>query len=241
LFLPSRAASPLIVILHGGPESQFRPEFNPLIQYFLHLGFAVGVPNFRGSTGYGRTFTHLDDVRNRMNAVRDAECFLCYLKERSDLKGKIDFSKVAAWGGSYGGFMVLGCLYHSPDAWAAGVDIVGIANFVTFLRNTGPWRRKLRIAEYGDPEKDYDFLNSISPVTNADKIKAPLFVIHGNNDPRVPLGEAEQIAGTMQKLGREVHLLKFESEGHGLHKVKDRIVAYSQAIDFLLKHLTPGS
>jgi dipeptidyl aminopeptidase/acylaminoacyl peptidase len=239
IYMPRETMSPapLLVYLHGGPESQFRPAFSPLLQYFLHLGIAVGVPNFRGSTGYGRTFTHLDDVRKRMHTVRDVEGFLSHLKSDPDISKKIDFSKVAAWGGSYGGFMVLGCLYDIPDAWAAGVDIVGIANFVTFLKNTGPWRRKLRMAEYGNPEKDYDFLTSISPVTNAAKIKAPLFVIHGNNDPRVPLGEAEQIAETMQKLGREVHLLKFESEGHGLHKVKDRIEGYSQAIDFLLTHL----
>jgi dipeptidyl aminopeptidase/acylaminoacyl peptidase len=133
--------------------------------------------------------------------------------------------------------MVLGCLYANPELWAAGVDIVGIANFVTFLRNTGPWRRKLRIAEYGDPDKDHDFLIKISPVSNAEKIKAPLFVIHGENDPRVPLEEAEQITETMKKLGREVHLLKFDAEGHGLHKIKDRIQGYSQAIAFLLDHL----
>ncbi len=242
IYLPKevRGPSPLLLYLHGGPESQFRPTFNPLFQYFLSLGIAIGVPNFRGSTGYGRAFTHLDDVKNRMNTVRDVESYLSYLKA-SEIGEKIDFAKVAAWGGSYGGFMVLGCLYDIPDAWAAGIDIVGIANFVTFLRNTGPWRRKLRIAEYGDPDRDYEFLTSISPVTNAAKIKAPLFVIHGNNDPRVPLGEAEQIAETMQKLGREVHLLKFESEGHGLHKIKDRIEGYSQAIDFLLSHLElPG-
>ncbi|MDH2901824.1 MAG: S9 family peptidase [archaeon] len=236
LFLPKdqRENYPLLVLLHGGPESQFRPTFNPLIQYFLHLGFAVGVPNFRGSTGYGRTFTHLDDVRNRMNTVKDVESFIVNLRGRSDLQGKIDFGKIAAWGGSYGGFMVLACLYANPDLWAAGVDIVGIANFVTFLRNTGPWRRKLRIAEYGDPDKDNEFLSSISPVTNAEKIRAPLFVIHGANDPRVPLEEAEQITSTLERLGRRVHLMKFDAEGHGLHKIKDRIEGYSQALAFLL-------
>lgn len=236
LFLPNdqNGDYPLLVLLHGGPESQFRPTFNPLIQYFVDLGFAVGVPNFRGSTGYGRTFTHLDDVRNRMNTVKDVESFIVNLKRRSDLQGRIDFGKIAAWGGSYGGFMVLACLCANPELWAAGVDIVGIANFVTFLRNTGPWRRKLRIAEYGDPDKDNEFLSSISPVTNAEKIRAPLFVIHGANDPRVPLEEAEQITSTLERLGRRVHLMKFEAEGHGLHKIKDRIEGYSQALAFLL-------
>ncbi len=240
VFLPKasqKEAFPLLVYLHGGPESQFRPAFNPLIQYFLHLGIAVGVPNFRGSTGYGRTFTHLDDVYNRMNTVKDVESFVSSLRANKEISEKIDFTRIAAWGGSYGGFMVLGCLYSNPDLWAAGVDIVGIANFVTFLRNTGPWRRKLRMAEYGDPDKDGEFLSRISPVNNAEKIRAPLFVIHGTNDPRVPLGEAEQIVETMRKLGREVHLMKFEGEGHGLHKIKDRIEGYSSAIEFLSEHL----
>jgi dipeptidyl aminopeptidase/acylaminoacyl peptidase len=240
IFLPrssERESFPLLVYLHGGPEAQFRPTFSPLIQFFLKLGIAIGVPNFRGSTGLGRTFTHLDDVLNRMNTVKDVESFIARLKEDSGISKKIDFSRIAAWGGSYGGFMVLGCLYSNPELWAAGVDIVGIANFVTFLRNTGPWRRKLRIAEYGDPDKDGEFLSKISPVNNADKIRAPLFVIHGTNDPRVPLEEAEQIAETMTRLGREVHVLKFEGEGHGLHKIKDRIEGYSKATEFLLRHL----
>jgi dipeptidyl aminopeptidase/acylaminoacyl peptidase len=239
LYLPknNKKQAPLIVYLHGGPESQFRPTFDPLFQYLLHLGIAIGVPNFRGSTGYGRTFTHLDDVMNRMNTVRDVENFILALKQKKYLNNRIDFSKIVAFGGSYGGFMVLACLYSNPDLWAAGVDIVGIANFVTFLQNTSPWRRKLRIQEYGDPERDRDFLLNISPVTNAYKIKAPLYVIHGTNDPRVPLGEAEQIVSTLEKLGRRVKILKFEGEGHGLHKVSDRIDALSKAIEFLLEQL----
>jgi dipeptidyl aminopeptidase/acylaminoacyl peptidase len=238
LYLPKGGKKhPLLVYLHGGPESQFRPTFNPLLQYFLSIGIAVGVPNFRGSSGYGRTFFHLDDVYKRMDTVKDVAAFVSHLKERSAVANRIDFDKVFAFGASYGGFMVLACLYANPDLWAAGVDIVGIANFVTFLKNTGPWRRKLRAAEYGDPDRDYDFLTNISPVSNAEKIRAPLFVIHGVNDPRVPLQESEQIAQTMEKLGREVHIMKFESEGHGLHKVKDRIEGYSEAIQFLLRHV----
>ena len=117
-----------------------------------------------------------------MDTVKDAEFALRHVLDRYP----IDRTKVAAWGGSYGGFMVLACLYTNPSLWAAGVDIVGISNFVTFLKNTGPWRRNLRIAEYGDPEKDKDFLESISPNNNAHLIKSPLFIIHGTNDPRVP-------------------------------------------------------
>jgi dipeptidyl aminopeptidase/acylaminoacyl peptidase len=236
LYLPKEAAPPfpLIVLLHGGPESQFRPGFSPLIQFFLRLGFGVLATNFRGSTGYGRRYTHLDDVRGRMDTVRDAEFALRHVLERYP----IDRRKVAAWGGSYGGFMVLACLYSNPGMWAAGVDIVGISNFVTFLKNTGPWRRKLRVAEYGDPEADREFLESISPNNNAQRIMSPLFIIHGTNDPRVPIGEAEQIAETLKRHGREVRLMKFDDEGHGLVKLKNRIAGYSEAVEFLMRHVS---
>ncbi len=236
LYLPKAMAPPfpLIVYLHGGPESQFRPGFSPLVQFFLKLGFAVLATNFRGSTGYGRRYTHLDDVRGRMDTVRDSEFALRHVLD----KYPIDTSKVAAWGGSYGGFMVLACLYSNPGMWAAGVDIVGISNFVTFLKNTGPWRRKLRMAEYGDPEKDREFLESISPNNNAHLIRSPLFIIHGTNDPRVPIGEAEQIAETLKKHGREAHLMKFEDEGHGLVKLKNRVAGYTAAVEFLMSHVS---
>lgn len=235
LYLPREGrASPLIVLLHGGPESQFRPGFSPLIQFFVKLGFGVLATNFRGSTGYGRRFTHLDDVRGRMDTVRDVEFALRHVLERHPIAR----DKVVAWGGSYGGFMVLACLYTSPSMWAAGVDIVGISNLVTFLRNTGPWRRKLRIAEYGDPDRDRDFLERISPNNNAKLITSPLFIIHGTNDPRVPIGEAEQIAGTLKRLGREAHLMKFDDEGHGLSKLKNRIAGYSAAVEFLMTHVS---
>jgi len=227
---------PLLLYLHGGPESQFRPGFSPLIQFFLQLGFAVVAPNFRGSTGYGRAYTHLDDVRKRMDTVKDSVAAVAEVQKLIS----VDPEKIVAWGGSYGGFMVLACLYTYPELWAAGVDIVGISNLVTFLRNTGPWRRKLRIAEYGDPDKDGEFLESISPNNNAHLIRAPLFIIHGRNDPRVPMGEAGQIMQTMQKLGREAHLLAFDDEGHGLVKLQNRIEGYSAALGFVMYNITAG-
>ena len=230
----SHGPAPLLVYLHGGPESQFRPAFNGLVQYFVRLGFAVLSPNFRGSTGYGRRYTHLDDVYGRMDTVRDSLAAVEEVKRRLE----VDPRKVVAWGGSYGGFMVLACLYSAPELWCAGVDIVGISNFVTFLKNTGPWRRALRIAEYGDPETDKEFLERISPTNNAQLIKAPLFIIHGNNDPRVPIGEAAQIMETMQNLGRDAHLMTFGDEGHGLVKLQNRIEAYSTALGFLMYHVT---
>ncbi len=225
---------PLLLYLHGGPESQFRPGFSPLLQYFLKLGFVVLAPNFRGSTGYGRAYTHLDDVRKRMDTVEDSVAALA----EAEKLASVDPAKVVAWGGSYGGFMVLACLYSHPDLWAAGVDIVGISNLVTFLKNTGPWRRRLRIPEYGDPEKDAEFLESISPNNNAHLIEAPLFIIHGRNDPRVPIGEASQIMETMQRLGREAHIVAFDDEGHGLVKLQNRIEGYSAALGFVMHSIT---
>ncbi len=235
LYRPKAAGPvPLLALLHGGPESQFRPGFSPLIQYFVRLGFAVVAPNFRGSSGYGRRFTHLDDVHGRMDTVKDA------ISAVAEARGlvEVDPRKIVAWGGSYGGFMVLACLYTEPDLWAAGVDIVGISNFVTFLKNTGPWRRKLRIAEYGDPDADREFLESISPNKNAHLIKTPLFIIHGVNDPRVPVGEATQIMQTMQNMGRESHIMTFQDEGHGLVKLQNRIEGYTNALGFVMYHVT---
>jgi dipeptidyl aminopeptidase/acylaminoacyl peptidase len=144
------------------------------------------------------------------------------------------------YGGSYGGFMVLAALTTYPDLWAAGVDLVGIANFVTFLENTGPWRRHLREAEYGSLEHDRDFLIEISPINHVDNIRAPLFVIHGANDPRVPISETEQMVDRLKTLGRDVEFLRLDDEGHQISKLKNKLVAYPRALDFLKRHLRVG-
>ena len=225
---------PCIVNVHGGPESQARPSFLPLIQYWLHRGYAVFVPNVRGSTGYGKAYAHLDDVRLRMDSVRDLEYANRWLRET----GAVNPNRIAVMGGSYGGFMTLAAVTTQPDLWGAGVDTVGIANWLTFLENTGPWRRRLRAAEYGDPEKDADFLREISPINQVDNIRAPLMVIHGANDPRVPIGEAEQIVGALREREHPVEYLRFEDEGHGVVKLENRVVTYSAVADFLDRHLT---
>ncbi len=227
------AGVPVVVDIHGGPESQRRPSFSRVKQYLLAHGYAVFEPNVRGSTGYGRQYTHLDDVEKRMDAVADLNAAADWLTDHPD----VDADRIAVKGGSYGGFMVLAALTEYPDRWAAGIDIVGIANFVTFLENTGVWRRDLREAEYGSLDDDRDFLESISPINNADEIAAPLFVLHGRNDPRVPVDEAEQIAEEVADQGLPVQKLIFEDEGHGLSKRKNRIEAYTEMIQFLDTHV----
>src|SRR5579859_1444305 len=231
---PERASNaPCVVFVHGGPEGQYRPTFQPIVQYLVSAGFGVLAPNVRGSTGYGKTYTHLDDVRKRMDSVADLAHAVYWLRN----SGRADPHRIAVYGGSYGGFMVLAALTSYPDLWAAGVDLVGIANFVTFLENTGPWRRHLREAEYGSLERDREFLEQISPINHVEQIRAPLLVIHGANDPRVPIGETEQMVSRLRSLGRTVEFLRLEDEGHQIAKLKNKLVAYPMAVDFLQRHL----
>ena len=236
IFYPPPGAAnraPCVVIVHGGPEGQYRPSFQPVAQYLAAAGFAVLAPNVRGSSGYGKAYMHLDDVRKRMDSVADLAHGVYWLRDT----GRADPNRIAVYGGSYGGFMVLAALTTYPDLWAAGVDLVGIANFVTFLENTGPWRRHLREAEYGSLERDRDFLEEISPINKVEHIRAPLLVIHGANDPRVPIGEAEQMVARLKSLGRTVEFLRLDDEGHQIAKLKNKLVAYPMAVDFLRRHL----
>ncbi|MUV91083.1 prolyl oligopeptidase family serine peptidase [Halapricum sp. CBA1109] len=225
--------APTIVDIHGGPESQRRPSFSGLTQYFLSRGYAVFEPNVRGSSGYGKAYTHLDDVEKRMDSVKDIRAAVDWLADHD----AVDADRLVAKGGSYGGFMVLSAMTEYPELWAAGVDVVGIANFVTFLENTGSWRRQLREAEYGSLEEDREFLESISPLNHAENIAAPLFVIHGANDPRVPLGEAEQIVEAVRERDIPVELRVYDDEGHGLSKRENRIDAYTDVVAFLDDHV----
>jgi dipeptidyl aminopeptidase/acylaminoacyl peptidase len=224
--------TPVVVDIHGGPESQRRPSFNAVKQYFLANGYAVFEPNVRGSAGYGKAYGHLDDVENRMDSVADIEAAVEWLHDHP----AVDRDRIVAMGGSYGGFMVLASMTEYPDLWAAGVDIVGIANFVTFLENTGEWRRELREAEYGSLSEDREFLESISPINTIEKIRAPLFVLHGENDPRVPVGEAHQIVEEARE-HVPVRELVFEDEGHGFTKLENRVRAYSEIVEFLDEHV----
>jgi len=224
---------PVVIYVHGGPESQIRASFNQAIQYLLNSGYAVLAPNVRGSKGYGKTYIHLDDVRKRLDSVQDLEYSAKWLAQ----SGLVDEKRIAIMGGSYGGFMVLSAVTQYPEPWAAGVDLYGIANFQTFLRNTGPWRRKLRAAEYGDPEKDADFLREISPIHYVNRIVAPLMFVQGRNDPRVPQSETDQMVEALRARGIPVTYILFDDEGHGIVKLKNRIVAYEAIVQFLDKHI----
>ncbi len=225
--------TPVIVSVHGGPEGQERPGFNPLYQYYLSRGYAVLATNVRGSTGYGKTFTHLDDVEKREDSVKD----LAYSVEWLKANGGADPKRIAVMGGSYGGYMTMAAITLYPDTFAAAVNTVGIVNWETFLKNTSGYRRRQREVEYGMLDRDIEFLRRISPIAKVDKIKTPLFVIHGKNDPRVPYTEAEQIVKVLKDKGAIVEYKLYDDEGHGISKLKNRLELYPLVADFLDKYM----
>ena len=222
----------VIISVHGGPEGQERPGFNSLYQYYLSRGYAILATNVRGSTGYGKTFTHLDDVQKREDSVKDLAYSVDWLKANG-----ADPKRIAVMGGSYGGYMTMAAITLYPDLFAAAVNTVGIVNWETFLKNTSGYRRRAREVEYGMLDKDIDFLRRISPLAKVDKIKTPLFVIHGKNDPRVPYIEAEQVVEALKKRNATVEYKLFDDEGHGISKLKNRLVLYPLVADFLDKYM----
>lgn len=225
----NNAKAPVIIFIHGGPEAQFTPSFNSLIQYLTYKGYVVIAPNIRGSRGYGKIYQSLDDIEKRLDSIKDIASIHEYIKTRSDL----DASKVFLWGASYGGYAVLAGLAFFPKLWAGGVDIVGMSNLVTFLENTASYRRALREVEYGWLEHDRALLESLSPIHKVDDIVAPLLIIHGANDPRVPLSEAQQMHNKLIAKGAHSELLVYYDEGHGISKLPNRIEAYTKAVNFL--------
>lgn len=209
---------PAIIDIHGGPEGQSRPTFNSRIQYWVNeLGVAVVLPNVRGSTGYGKTFVEMDNALKRLDSVKDIGATLDWMGTQ---KATFDMSRVVAYGGSYGGYMVYASMIEYPERFAAGVDIVGISDFRTFLERTMGYRRDLRRAEYGDERKPEvaAYFDKIAPLKNADKIKRPMFVVHGANDPRVPVSEAEQMIAAFEKNGLKPWVMIANDEGHGFAK-----------------------
>ena len=228
------AKRPVLMNIHGGPEGQSRPGFQARLTYFINeMGIAIVVPNVRGSDGYGKKFLTLDNGFKREDSVKDIGTILDWIGKDSTL----DKDRVVVIGGSYGGYMVLASMIHFSDRLRAGIDIVGISNFLTFLKNTQDYRRDLRRVEYGD-ERDpamREFLDKISPANSASKILDPLFVVQGRNDPRVPVTESEQMVKAVRDNGREVWYLMAQDEGHGFGKKKNQDAQFLCTIMFLQK------
>ena len=227
---------PVVVDVHGGPESQRRADWQYLPQFLVQQGFAVLAPNVRGSTGYGRTYCHLDDRDLRYDSVADLGAAHDWLRTREE----VDPEFISIHGRSYGGFMVLAALTTQPERWTTGIDVVGIANFVSFFAKTGAWRRAVRAAEYGDPDTQADLLRELSPIHRVEAIRAPLFVMHGRNDPRVPLAETEQIVQAIQDRDGVVELIVFDDEGHGPVRRPNRLRGYGLVADFLDRYGRPS-
>ena len=236
---PGDGPFPVVISIHGGPEGQARPAFSSTYQLWLQqLGVAVLVPNVRGSSGYGKTYVSLDNGYRREDSVKDIGALLDWVAERPDL----DAARVAVFGGSYGGYMVLASAVHYSDRLKAAVDIVGISNFVTFLENTQDYRRDLRRVEYGD-ERDPQmraFLESISPLNGVEKMDVPLFVVQGENDPRVPVTEATQLVAALRERGQTVWYMNALNEGHGYRKKENRDIYQQASVLFLRQHLLGG-
>ena len=230
----SAAPCPVVIDIHGGPESQYRPGWDPFLQFLVkELGYCVVAPNVRGSSGYGKTFLALDNGTLREDAVRDLGSLLVWI----GVQPSFDRERVSVMGGSYGGYMALAALISYGERLRGGIDLFGISNFVTFLRNTSAYRRDLRRSEYGD-ERDNSmrvFLDRISPLTNANRIKKPLLVVAGQNDPRVPVSESEQLVWRVRAAGGEVWYLAARDEGHGFRKKANRDVYLQIAASFLEK------
>lgn len=240
LYLPAgfKKGSPIpfVVNYHGGPEGQHRPGFDRVSQYLVSKGYGVLQPNVRGSTGYGRAFHMMDNYKKRWDSVKDGVEAARWLVKEGYARPK----KIAAYGGSYGGFMSVACVIEGKDVFGASINVVGIVNMKTFLEQTKGYRRALREAEYG-PLTDPDFLKTVSSIHRTDEITCPMMIAHGLNDPRVPVGEAMQLAVALQKRGDDPELLFFPDEGHGFAKLENRIIFNERMVKFLDKHIGAGS
>ncbi|MFZ5432265.1 MAG: S9 family peptidase [Calditrichota bacterium] len=225
---------PFVIDAHGGPESQFQPGFIRNFQYLMLNGYGILAPNPRGSSGYGIDYLNLDNYKNRKNSLKDYKAGVDWLIENGYTKQGM----IGIRGGSYGGYVTLGMITEYPDLFSAAIDVVGIANFKTFLQNTSAYRRALRESEYG-PLTDPDFLDSISPIFKANLIKTPLLVVHGANDPRVPVDEARQILAAVAANGITVDSLIFADEGHGSGKRVNTIAEYRKHVEFFDRFLKP--
>jgi dipeptidyl aminopeptidase/acylaminoacyl peptidase len=228
---PAGAKLPVLLSVHGGPTAQARPTFNPVFQYLLTRNIAIFDLNFRGSTGYGKRFTRLDNQRLRPNAVKDMAAALDWLAST----GKVDTSRAAVMGGSYGGYMTFAAMTQLPGRFKAGIGFVGVSNWISALEGASPALKASDRIEYGniDDPKDREFFRTLSPLTTVQNVRHPLMVLHGANDPRDPVQEADQLVSAIRQRGGEVEYLRFPDEGHGIRKLTNRIVAFRRIARFL--------
>ena len=239
LYLPpdyeKGTAVPFIVHAHGGPEGQYQPYFQRNIQYLILNGFGVIAPNPRGSSGYGIDYMNLDNYKKRKDSLKDYKAAVDWLLA----KGYTKRGMIGIRGGSYGGYVAMGMITEYPDLFSAAVNVVGIVNFKSFLEKTADYRRHLRESEYG-PLSDPEFLEEISPIHKADRIRTPLLVVHGENDPRVPVYEARQVLEAVSGSGVVVDSLIFPDEGHGTAKRENTIAEYRKQVEFFDRFLKPS-
>jgi len=232
--------APALVMVHGGPGGQARIGYSALRQYLVNHGYAILDVNNRGSSGYGKTFLKLDDMKHGDEDLDDCVRGAGYLAST----GWVDPERIGIIGGSYGGYMVLAALAFRPETFAVGVDLFGISNWVRTLENIPPWWESFRAALYtemGDPSVDGEYLRGISPLFHAERIVRPLMVLQGANDPRVLKVESDEIVAAARKNGVPVSYLVFEDEGHGFLKKENRIEGYRAILRFLDEHLAaPG-
>ncbi len=235
LYRPRNVTGPMPVVFsyHGGPEGQSRPTMNPDAQALVANGIAVFAPNVRGSSGYGKAFMAMDDGAKRVDGVRD-------IRDTTDAlvrMGIADPKRLGIMGGSYGGYMVMAGLTEFPDMFAAGANLFGVVNFETFFAQSEPWMAAISTTEYGDPATQRDMLRRLSPIHRLDRIKTPLFVLHGANDTNVPVIEAEQIVAAMKARGIPVRYTLFPDEGHGWRKTTNRVRSTTEIVAFFTEHL----
>ena len=239
LYKPSSGAAPFPTVLsfHGGPEGQERPFFNAQYQALASRGIAVFAPNVRGSSGFGKKFVNLDNGALRVEGVKDIQDSVDAVVK----SGAADPKRIGIMGGSYGGYMVMAGLTEFPNLFAAGADLFGVVNFETFFKHTEPWMAAISKIEYGDPDKEADLLNRLSPIHRVDRVSAPTIVLHGANDTNVPVVEAEQVVENLKKRGVPVEYVLFPDEGHGWRKTPNRIRSAVAVTKWFEKYLKAGA